>query len=90
MIQYVLDRSLKDRLRINVARSEESRTADWFPGQLVIRRNPKPSTIGTYFWFGPYPINSVSDNESVRIILTDEQTISVNHRDLKVFIPKTA
>jgi hypothetical protein len=26
----------------------------------------------------------------VRIILTDEQTISVNHRDLKVFIPKTA
>ena len=89
MTQYVQDRALKERLRINAARSEEVRTEDWFPGQLVMRRNPKPSAIGTDFWFGPYLIDSVSDNGSVRIILPDGQTIPVNHRDLKAFIPKS-
>jgi hypothetical protein len=54
-----------------------------------MRRNPKPSAIGTYFWFGPYLIESISDNGSVRISLPDGQTIPVNHRDLKAFIPKS-
>jgi len=90
MIQYVQDRSLKDRLRINADRSEESRAEDWFPDQLVMRRSPKNLAIGTYSWFGPCYIDCVSDNESERIILRDGQTIPVNHRDLKDFIPKTA
>jgi len=89
MIQYVQDRSLKDRLRINATLSEEARTEDWFSGQLVLRRNPKPSAIGTDFWFGPYLFDSISDNGSVRIILIDGQTITVNHRDLKALIPKS-
>ena len=88
MIQYVQDRSLKDRLRINATRSEEARTEDWFPGQLVMRRNPKPSAIGTDFWFGPDLIDSISVNGSVRVIPSDGQTNPVNHRDLKAFIPK--
>jgi hypothetical protein len=83
MIQYVQDRSLKDRLRINATRSEEARTENRFPGQLVMRRNPKPSAIGTDFWFEPYLIDSVT------IILPDGQTIPVNQRDLKAFIPKS-
>jgi len=89
MIQCVQDRSLMDRLRINATRSEEARTEDWFPLQLVMRRNPKPSAIGTDFWFGPYLIDSISDNGSVRIILPDGKNIPANHRDLKAFIPKS-
>jgi len=45
--------------------------------------------IGTDFWCGPYLIDSISDNSSVRIILPDGQTIPVKHRDLKAFIPKS-
>jgi len=54
-----------------------------------MRRNPKLSAIGTDFWFGPYLIDSISDNGSVRIILPDGQTIPLNHRDLKASIPKS-
>ena len=81
---------MKQGLRINAARSEESRTEDWFPGQLVMRRYPKTFTIGTDFCFGPYLFDSLPGNGSVRIIFTDGQTIPVNHRNLKGFIPKTA
>jgi hypothetical protein len=45
MIQYVQGGTLKERLRINATRSEEARTEDWFPGQIVMGRNPKPSAI---------------------------------------------
>ena len=54
-----------------------------------MRRNPKLSAIGTDFWFGPYLIDSISDNGSVRIILPHGQTIPLNHRDLKASIPKS-
>jgi hypothetical protein len=53
-----------------------------------MRRNPKPSAIGTDFWFGPDLIDSISVNGSVRVIPSDGQTNPVNHRDLKAFIPK--
>ena len=88
MIQYSHEKIKRERLRINESRKEEKRTEQWFSGQLVLRRNPKPSGIGTDFWFGPYVVDHVAENGSVRIILRDGQTIPVNHRDLKEFIPK--
>jgi hypothetical protein len=53
-----------------------------------MRRNPKPSGIGTDFWSGTYMVDFVAENGSVRTMLSDGQTIPVNHRDLKEFIPK--
>jgi hypothetical protein len=79
---------MKERLRMKATHRDESRSGDWFIGQLVMRKNPKPSAIEPDFWFGPYLMDSISDNGSVRIMLPDGQTIPVNHRDLQDFIPK--
>ena len=53
-----------------------------------MRRNPEVSATGTNFWFGPYLIDSICDNGFVRVILPDGETVPVNHRDWKAFIPK--
>jgi hypothetical protein len=86
MFQYSRDRITRERWRINESRTEEKRTEQWFSGQLVMRRSPKPFGIGMDFWFGPYMVDSVAENGSLRTMLPDGETIPVNHRELKEFI----
>ena len=82
MIQYSHDKITRERLRINESRKEENRTDQWFSGQSVMRRNPKPSGMGTEFWFRPYMVHSVAENGSVGIKLPDGQTIPVYYRNI--------
>jgi len=71
---------LRDQgLLSTVASKEKSRLDGWFPGQMVMKRNPKPSPIGTDFWSGTRLVDSVSGNSSMRIELPDGQGTSVNH-----------
>jgi len=53
-----------------------------------MRRNIKPSRFGTDFWFGLYLVYSTAEKGSLRFMLRDGQSIPVNHRDIKPFIPR--
>jgi len=56
--------------------------------QLVMKRNRKPSGIGMDFLFGPFLVDSVAENVSVRIMSPVTQAIPLDHRDVKELLLK--